>query len=239
MCTADEVRTKLGLTPVELPDAEIEPILDSVSARLLRFSHVRDFRFQAYEEILKGGGGPELMVTRVPIVGVILVELVFFSPDFSTATFTDFTSETFVEDARAGFLFRRFGFQSRPWSTSALGLVLTELGDPIPGTEEPNWRITYEAGYTMPEQSGPSATGGLPDNQVGIPLEAFPLDLRAGACAQAVEDWLRRKRSGDVKKKRIRETDIEFFSNSDRALAEQFGLGATAFYAFNPIRRAA
>ena len=226
----DDVKEELGIEPGDLDeDALLRRRIARASKRLVNFTNLRGVAFQQYKETLPGMGGVRLMVSRVPIVNLIKVEVVDVETVISGDAGTDITSEILLEDAPAGFLYRKAG-----WSWSALsanyGLILTPYPEPLPGTEEPVYRISYEAGWTMPGQTKPIKVG------TNSP-EVFPEDLAQAVVAQVVYDYRRKGRSGDVRQKKVGDTTISYEDTSE--LARRFGLAPDAFYLANSYRRAA
>ncbi len=125
-----------------------------------------------------------------------------------------------------------------------LGLTLTEQGDPLPGTEEPGYRIDYEAGWVMPDQTLPAPTGSETP-------EAFPEDLQLSALKQVVYDHLNKGKDEDqgaLTRKKVGDTDLSYASISSigvggaaSALTQirQWGLSPQAYHLADPYRRAA
>jgi len=149
---------------------------------------------------------------------------------------TDITDEVLVEDPGAGFLYRRFGWSWSALRSSSLGLQLAERGDPLPGTEEPTYRVDYEGGWKMPMQN-------LPDKVGTDEPENFPFDLEEACLFQVIWEYRHRSRMSDVRSKKVGDTtityDTSFTVEGHAALARQFGLCPEAFYLADSYRRAA
>jgi hypothetical protein len=95
-------------------------------------------------EKVAGFGRARIVLNVTPIVNALQAVL----PDGSVLTFAagDFT----VEDADAGFLYRRAGW---PYTGFARG-GLPPANEPTPGSETPLITVTYAGGWQTPAQGG-------------------------------------------------------------------------------------
>lgn len=231
-CHLNDVKEELDIVGTG-SDNVLTKRIARTSVRLLKFTQLRAVAFARYEETLPGMGDVRLMVTRTPIVNLIKVEVVNTDILLEGTDGTDITDEVLVEDGGAGFLYRRFGWSWSALRSSSLGLQLTEQGDPLPGTEEPTYRVDFEAGWKMPMQNLPAKAGSdEPEN--------FPFDLEQACLAQVVWDHRHKGRMSDVRSKKVGDTTITYdTAYSSEIAAKQYGLCPEAFHLANPYRRAA
>ncbi|MCP4201167.1 MAG: hypothetical protein GY769_04455 [bacterium] len=234
-CDIKDVKAELGLTGTDEEGSLLKRI-QRASDRLLRFTNLRGVAFCRYKETLPGMGDTSLMVTRTPIVNLLAVEIVSAEILIEGATGQDVTDSVLLEDRAAGFLFRKYGWGWSAMRSAPLGLQLSTVGAPMPGTEEPVYRIDYEAGWMMPKQKLPTETG------TEVPVN-FPADLEQACLAQVIWDYRHVRRTADVKSKKVGDTTLTyetgFGNDEDSVLARRFGLCPDAFYLANPMRRAA
>lgn len=232
-CHLKDVKEELDITGTG-SDSILTKCIARASSRLLRFTNLRSVAFTRYRETLPGMGDTRLMVTRTPIVNLIEVEVVSADILLEGTDGTEITDEILVEDPGAGFLYRRFGWSWSAMLVAPLGLMLTDRGEPQPGTEEPTYRIDYEAGWLMPMQNEPTKVG---DDEP----ENFPFDLEQACLAQVVWDHRRRNRMSDVKSKKVGDTtityDTAFSAEGQTAAARLHGLCPEAFHMANQYRR--
>lgn len=234
-CHLKDVKEELGIVGTG-SDSILTKRIARVSSRLLRFTNLRAVAFARYKETLPGMGDTRLMVTRTPIVNLIEVEVVSADILLEGTDGTEITDEVLVEDPGAGFLYRRFGWSWTALLGSPLGLMLTDQGEPQPGTEEPTYRVDYEAGWLMPMQNLPTKVGADdPDN--------FPFDLEQACLIQVIWDHRHVGRMSDVKSKKVGDTTItyetSFTNEGDSAMARRFGFCPEAFYLVNQYQRMA
>lgn len=238
--TLADVKEELGIAVLDTSkDVILAKRIARASARLLKFTNLRGVAFRRYEETLPSLGlSVQLMVTRVPIVNFIKLELLDPQQLLDATDGQDFTDTTLVQDPEVGTLYRRLGFG---WSAAGatFPLQLTEFADPLPGTEAPVWRVDYEAGWVMPNQTVPAPTGSETP-------EPFPEDLQLACLQQVVWADRHQNRSEDVKRKKVGDTDLTFTTlgeqgraGSAAAAARMFGLAPSAFFLVDPYRRAA
>lgn len=234
-CHLKDVKEELGIVGTD-SDSILTKRIARVSSRLLRFTQLRAVAFTRYRETLPGMGDTRLMVTRTPIVNLIDVEVVSADILLEGVDGTEITDEVLVEDPGAGFLYRKFGWSWTALLGSPLGLMLTDRGEPQPGTEEPTYRVDYEAGWLMPMQNEPTKAG---DDEP----ENFPFDLEQACLAQVVWDHRRRNRASDVKSKKVGDTtityDTAFTAEGQAAASRLHGLCPEAFNLANQYRRMA
>lgn len=141
------VKAELGLTD-DTDDAVLEPMIDRASSAISRETR-RTFGVETVTETIDGSGSRLLGLTRTPIVSVSAVTE-------DGTTITDYS----VEDAEAGALYRPVGWGRsggmRMWGTEAYA-----SGYILPGYQDQRYSVTYQAGYTLPEQSSPTLPGAV------------------------------------------------------------------------------
>jgi hypothetical protein len=166
------VKAELGVAGAP-DDPVFDSLIDAASSSIVSFTR-RDFARQAYTETLAGHGDIRLMLARTPVIAVSAVSR-------DGAIITDYS----IDERDAGFLYRRGGWG---WTAqcyqglSGSGRFL-DHGSPMPRQEEPQFSVTYTAGYILPGQHlrnvvGLSAAAG--DNSFNDSAAGFPALLKAG-----------------------------------------------------------
>lgn len=128
----------------ELPSATsehtqiIQAMIEQASAAIVTECH-REFARATYVETVAGYGAPQLMLARRPIVSITSIV-------HNSTPIIDFT----VEDPDAAILFRRATWM---W-TAGVGWALNDWVRP--NTEEPQFTVTYVAGYLLPRDPTPT-----------------------------------------------------------------------------------
>jgi len=132
LTTVPAVKQMLGIEGTG-EDAQIAVEIAAASAAIESYCH-RVFARQAITELVKGYGGPYLMLGRAPVVrlGTIL------------ANSTDPITDARLENADAGLVYRKFNWDN----TIQLGWTIGDT--PLPGSEDPFYSIDYSAGYLLP-----------------------------------------------------------------------------------------
>lgn len=144
----------------ELPSAKnedhenIQDMIEQASDAILTECN-RPFARATYIETVKGYGHPQLLLSRRPIVSVTTIV-------HNSTPIVDYT----IEDPDASILFRPSGWT---W-TAGVGWNLTNWI--VPGSEEPQFTVTYIAGYLLPRD----------DNR------NLPKDIER-ACIETVKTW--------------------------------------------------
>lgn len=124
-------------------DARLPRLIAVASAAIASYLDRGQLHYSAaITEKVKAFGRPRLVLDVTPIVAITSITL----DDGTVVASTDYT----IENARAGFLYRRAG-----WAST--GLVRGGLppgNDPAPGTEESSITVVYGGGWVCPAQSG-------------------------------------------------------------------------------------
>lgn len=242
LCTLEAVLDELGIDGGSEPTCrKINRKINAASARLLKFTHLGEFAFQRYTVRVPGLADDTLMLPRTPVSNLISVAFLPSSGALETppGLGVDITGQVELIDPDAGILRSRFGFQWNPMIDWSLRKALTEFGNPVPGTEDPNYEVVFEAGWRLP---GQQATEPSPIDPAIVP-KLLPADLEEACLSLVVRSFTASNdpaiSAGLLKKRQVDSTTAEFFSPGDAALAEQFGLTSTAFYNADPYRRAA
>lgn len=252
--TLQVVYDELGFTVGDdtTRDDRVTRKIERVTARVVEFLDQGPLTFQRYVERVPGFADDILQVNRTPIVGVISVEFIPTSGaiEVPLVAGVDITDEIEVMDQNdgPGSIRRRFGNQWSPMIEFSLHKVLTEWGNPVPGTEDPNFRVTYEAGFLFPGQTTPAPTGGLPLPQTGDPLIPLPLFFEEALLAEVIFTELNRLTGGvsggalGLRSEQVDQTKLEFFSLKDltpsSGQARKFGFRTQEAYdALAPHRR--
>ncbi len=159
----------------EIPGADgaiLDALIDGGSAAIEVHCN-RPFGREALTETLAGYGGPELQLSRTPVISVSLVQR-------DLDVITDYS----IENRDEGVLWRRAGWD---WNVQAIaGFAGRQrfpgFGVPLPGTEEPRLSVALVAGYVLPEQFLEAGTVSVQaaDNSFNAAGGGFPGLLRAG-----------------------------------------------------------
>lgn len=139
--------TTLGPEQQQVVNLQIE----AASRFIEQFTH-RQFGLETVKERLPSPltlwnrGGHRLVLARPPIQSLTEVKL---GVDGADLLLTETVDDLFIEDSEAGFIWRRSGFNS----TTIGGGLLT----PRPTRyAHPDWYITYQYGYELPEADDPT-----------------------------------------------------------------------------------
>lgn len=167
LTTLAEAKTELGVSGSG-DDDYISRLINAASDAIRRYCDRVFYYEEDIEEPVAGFGQTRLVVARAPIVGTIS-SITYEGTALDTTTYS-------VEDAEAGIIYREYGFN---W-TAKLGNGA--IGEPLPGTEELSYVVTYTGGYYTPQQYAD-------DNSVD---RSLPWDLE-DACIQLVTSRYRAK----------------------------------------------
>lgn len=171
LTTVPTVQAELGLDP-GTDEAAIRGLIDAYSAAIVSYCH-RPFAREALTETCGGYGGIRLQLARTPIValGDVYRE-------------TDLITDATIQDADRGWLYRRLGWAwtTQVWPGLAMSGAFLDLGTPLPRQEEPQYSVTYTAGYILPEQNRCCGTisAASADNSFNDSAAGFPALLKAG-----------------------------------------------------------
>ena len=144
-------------------------LIDAASAAIESYTH-RSFARETYSETLPGFGDIRLMLARTPIVAVSSVLC-------DSAVVTDYS----IDDAKAGFLYRRCGW----WWTAQRYAGLTgggsylDQGWPMVRQEEPRYTVAYTAGYLLP-YTATTISAAAADNSINDSAGLLPSGAVAG-----------------------------------------------------------
>lgn len=148
-----DLRAELALSD-DTADPLLATMLDAASAAIASYCQ-RTFAKATYTETVGGFGSTNLLLSRTPIVSVTSVTLL-----------TDALTDWSIEDADAGLLYRKAGWDR----TTQFGGLLEPHA--MPNSESPDFTIVYVAGYDLPDQ----------------PLPTLPLEIQR-ACLLTAKSW--------------------------------------------------
>lgn len=137
LTTVDAVLSEIGDADAILIDNMIQQASDFIQ----RYCN-RIFAKQIYRETVAGYGTQRLILSRIPILQVLSIIA-------DNEVITDYV----VEDANAGILYRRRGWQ---W-TPAIGWHIVSY--PLPNTEAMLYTVEYIAGFVLPDQTDRTLPG--------------------------------------------------------------------------------
>jgi hypothetical protein len=139
LTTIASAKTELGIADNDASkDTLLERWISEASGAIERRLG-RKLRRVELTEKLAGSGGPELLLSRTPVVAVTKVVL-----DGAELAAGDYE----LEDPEAGILSREAGWPAS--GDACIGIART----PIPGTGARNVAVTYEGGYVLPNDAG-------------------------------------------------------------------------------------
>jgi len=164
------VKAELGIATGDTSqDDFLTRAINSASALIERYCN-RPFSYAAAEvEKLAGYGTTRLVVKRTPLKTITSIAF-----DGATILATDYA----IEDAEAGFIFRRTGWL---WTASNISGVVYA---PYPGSEEKLYQVTYAGGYVTPAQVDAAPVPPPP-----APVRDLPYDLEDAAIRLAVQRY--------------------------------------------------
>lgn len=141
------VKDELGISDTTDDDI-LSDMITRASSAIARETR-RVFGIETVLETLDGSGSRLLGLSRHPIVEVTEV-----TEDGTVIT------DYLIEDADAGALYRANGWGRsgglRMWGTEAYS-----SGYILPGYQDQRYSVTYQAGYVLPSESGPTLPGAV------------------------------------------------------------------------------
>lgn len=172
LTTLARLKEELAITTHESDDLLAMTIRRS-SAAVEAYCH-RIFAREAVSETAAAYGGPYFQLNRYPVASVSAVS-------YDDTVWTDYS----LHDKAAGVLYRRAGWdwtaQSYPGLTG--GGSFADLGNPLPGSEEPLVEVAYVAGYLVPDDDVLNAATVSVDGTTSSfndSASKFPALLKAG-----------------------------------------------------------
>lgn len=190
LTTVFAVKEALGVSSSKF-DKIINRLIEAATSAIEEYvGHV--YAKQTYLETVAGSDHPMLMLTNVPVIGTPTILT-------NSEPVVDFV----VQDPDAGILYREVGWARVAW----VGWGIER--STVPGTEELNFDVTYEAGYVLPGQENPTLPGYIEQ-----------------ACVETVVAWYKsQRRDPAVKSKKVGDTTITY---GDVATMGAKGLPAVA-----------
>lgn len=139
LCKLSDVKEELGIASSDTSHDSILNRLIAEASEIIQGAISRDLGLATYRETVPGFGSNYLMLSRRPIVSVSSVS-------YNGAAITDYT----IEDAKAGMLYRRFGWM---WTAAAIYHLDSGIA---PSSEDPSFQVDYVAGYSLPNDGTPN-----------------------------------------------------------------------------------
>lgn len=180
LTTLAEVKGELGIACDDVEhDRQIRRRINAVSTTIERFLS-RELRYEAGRvETIRSYGGVRVRVRKPPVVTLTLVENVSLSGPLLVDPIE--LVDVIVEDeGETGILYRVSGWPDTAAHTCSIAR------DPLPGTEGPGVRVTYDGGYVLPQQA-------CDDDSLE---RSLPEDIEEAAIMAVVSSWTRR--GGDI-----------------------------------------
>ena len=178
LTTVARVKAELGIT-ASTDDTLLGDLVDRASAAIVSYCH-RVFAREAIYETMGGFGDIHMQLGRTPIAGT---PSTVYQNEGDTGTGTLLTDWS-VGDKMRGWLYRRLGWT---WTAQRNGGLMAsggwlDNGFPLANQEEPQFQVTYVAGYLMPEQNMTPTTVSVSstDNSFNDSASGFPSLLKAG-----------------------------------------------------------
>lgn len=153
-----DVRNLLGITDLT-QDLRIERLINAVSDAFVEIAG-RSFHRATWVEDVVGYGDEILALRNTPLVSITSIQSIAEDGTLGTA---EAASSYRISSAGAGFVYRSTG-----WAANARR-VRGILDDRLPGSEVPNWRVTYVGGYVTQWQTSSVYPGGAVAATVTLP----------------------------------------------------------------------
>lgn len=145
-----EVREILGITDLS-EDRTIERLINGVSYAFASVAG-RPFEYNAAAvEDLEGTGGTRLLLIRTPVASITSIATI---ADDGTSNTAEGASTYRLDSSTVGSVFRRSGW------LSSHNHVYGVMSNPLFGTGERYWRVTYAGGFITPYQASSVYPGG-------------------------------------------------------------------------------
>lgn len=159
-------------------------------------------------ETVAGYGGRNLMLAARPVRAVVGLYTATDTGQARQALPGDYR----VEDAEAGLLSRDDGWS---WTVP----LLVDLGArPDAGQESRPWMVDYVAGYTLDGIDQDSPLWSTEDGTTSTG-RSLPGDIEEAVLVKAAE-FYRQSQLGTVKRERLGDLEVEYFTASDRVAQE-------------------
>jgi hypothetical protein len=183
----------------------LEPLIEEASAEFVRLVG-RDLHYQTDRlEKVAGYGTPRLMLRgALPLVSISQIQRV----SGSSSTTVD-SSDYEIEDADTGTV-RAIG-----WNWDFTGRYGADIiADPVAGTEEPLYQVTYTGGYVTPEQ----------DANDGALTRNLPFDIERVIVDYVSSLWLGGGRDKSVVAKTTTRGNVSFGASILERVAMEYRL---------------
>lgn len=155
------VKDELGLTGNNTYDTLLTSLIQAASAAIEDHCQ-RVFAKQTYTETVAGFGSTSLLLSMVPVLAVTSIT----GPNGELVDATSYV----IEDPEAGIIWRNSGWV---W-TAQEAQGISRL--PVPGSEQRDYSVVYQAGYLLPDQV----------------LPTLPANVERAAI-QTVKAWFKRR----------------------------------------------
>jgi hypothetical protein len=181
----ETVKSRIGISDTSNDDV-ISELIDEASQLVTDFVGY-DLAQKAYVETIPGSQHRFLLLSRMPINSVSSIT-------FDGSAITDYT----IHDAASGILYRELGW------TRSIGYYGPINIDPLPGSEIPNWIVTYVAGFKIPGEEGE-----LSDGEYNLPRS-----IQAHVFTVVKTLYFNRQRDPNVKSRRVEEFEEVYGTDS-------------------------
>lgn len=136
-------------------------------------------------DLVPGYGGNRVLAPLRPVLSLTSVEYVDGDDVLETLDVTEIE----IEDADAGWVYRRFGF---PWTVPRPTGTIAR--DPAPGHERRSIRLTYAGGYVLPNSDNPT----------------LPASIERAAILAVVQNAQQRGRDRSIKSERLMSYSVTY-----------------------------
>lgn len=206
LTTLATVAGDLGITTPGASDDALIRLINAASGAIEQYVQRRLYREAAIVEKVPGHGSQRLLLSRTPINALTSILRDGLAVD-----------SVVIEDAERGFLRLDQGFLStaRLWG----GVIAHE---PLPGSEDPAYVVTYDGGWVTPAQEG-SPT----------PVRTLPWDLEQAAIVTCRAWWKARQRDPSIIQERLMSWAATYASDESSPLELPQGVKAL----LEPYRR--
>lgn len=175
----------------------------NVASQYLENACARIFGRATLEESVPGYGTDKLVLSRPPIVSV------------SGITYRENTVDitNLVTYAGAGMVQLRGGFQ---WTAHVAGGLGAMTAHGLPGTEMPDYVVSYVGGWVLPQDDGD-------------PARDLPYDIEETCLDLIRAQWLYRTRDPAIRGEKLRTWSVQYTGNKSKDL-ENIAEGTVAQY---------
>lgn len=179
--------------------AKLERLIESQSRRILSLLNRKQIHYEAGRvESVRGFGTNKLRMQVAPLRSIASI---VFTADAGVTNETITSTGYTIEDSGLGWILRL----GAVWAFT--GDYIGALGDPLPGSERPYYKVTYTAGWVTPNQAANDA----------LLTRDLPYDIESACIALCLQRWRQGGEGRSVKSKSLMESSVSY-SDADGGL---------------------